>query len=235
MTRFLEQAIAVPAPARVGARGPAGGVRRPGGRGRPAGRAGRAGPAVPRAAAPPPLRPARAPAARSRAARAARDRVRDPGAVRHRPHARPARVDLRPRRTAAPGRGLRDPVDDPFGQGRRVGRRPRDPRGRRHDPLGHGDRRPRAARGGAPAALRRADPRARRAPRLLPAPLPPLEPRVRGPALVRAAHAVPARGGPDPVLARDDLRGRDRRAFGSADAERAANGVDALLAGLWSD
>ena len=137
--------------------------------------------------------------------------------------------------TAPPGRGLRDPVDDPFGQGRRVGRRARDPRGGRHDPLGHVDRRSRPARGGAPAAVRRAHAGARRAPRPVPAPLPPLEPRVRGPALVRAADAVPARGGPEPVLARDDLRGRDRRAFGRGAPDAGANGVDALLAGLWSD
>ena len=98
-----------------------------------------------------------------------------------------------------------------------MGRRPRDPRGRRHDPLGHGDRRPRTARGGAPAPLRRSDPRAGRAPRLLPAPLPPVEPRVRGPALVRAAHAVPPRrSGPGSASRRPTRRpraasGRERR------------------------
>ena len=42
---------------------------------------------------------------------------------------------------AAPGRGLPGPVHDPLGEGARVGRRPRDPRRRRHDPQrhGHGD------------------------------------------------------------------------------------------------
>jgi DNA helicase-2/ATP-dependent DNA helicase PcrA len=61
-------------------------------------------------------------------------------ALRHRPHARPARLDLGPGRSPTRGRGLRDALDDPLCQGGRVGCRPRDPRCRRDDPLRHGDR-----------------------------------------------------------------------------------------------
>ena len=88
MTRFLGQAIAVPAPrvrsSRASARHSGTSPSRT-----PRRRSGRTRPPVPRAPAPPALRPARAPPARPRAARAARDRVREPGAVRHRAHARP--------------------------------------------------------------------------------------------------------------------------------------------------
>src|SRR6185436_12082391 len=87
-------------------------------------------------------------------------------------------------------------------------------------PVGHVDRRPRAARGGAPPPVRRPHAGAGRAPRAVPAPLPPLEPWVRGPALVRAADEVPARGGPEPVLPRDDLRGCERPASERSVVER---------------
>ena len=56
---------------------------------------------------------------------------------------------------AAPARrGLPHPLDDPLGQGARVGRRVRDPRGRRQHPVRHGDRKRRGDRRGAPAVLR---------------------------------------------------------------------------------
>ena len=82
--------------------------------------------------------------ARPRAAGAARERLRVARAVRGRADAGSAVVHRRPRGTAAPGRGLARALDDPFGQGPGVGRGPRDPRGRRHDPVGHGHRRRRA-------------------------------------------------------------------------------------------
>jgi hypothetical protein len=81
----------------------------------------------------------------------------------------PAVLHRRPRGPAAPGRGLARALDDPFGEGAGVGRGPRDPRRRRHDPVGHGDRRRRRDRGGTPAALRRHDPGARRVDRVVPA------------------------------------------------------------------
>ena len=76
--------------------------------------------------------------------------VRDARAVRLGADARSPVVDRRHGRSAAAGRGLARPVDDPLRQGTRVGRRPRDPCRRRHDPVGHGDRRRRRDRRGAP-------------------------------------------------------------------------------------
>ena len=91
---------------------------------------------------------------RSRAARAAGGRGSRRAGVRHRAHARPAELDLGPRRAPLLD-GLPRALDRPLGQGRRVGRRARD-----HAAdgmfLGHGDRRRRPDRGGAPAVLRRA-------------------------------------------------------------------------------
>ena len=62
------------------------------------------------------------------------------------------------------------------------------------------------------------------------------QPRLRGPALVRAAHAVPARGGPRPVLARaPPTPTRARDAAVAVGANGSPGAVDALLAGLWSE
>ena len=57
------------------------------------------------------------------------------GPVPQRADAGPAVVHRRPRGAAAPGRGLPRALDDPLGEGAGVGRRARDPRGRRHDPV----------------------------------------------------------------------------------------------------
>ncbi len=103
-----------------------------------------------------PVRRGRVAHARPGAARAARERLRVARTVRVRADAGSAVVHRRPGRTAAPGRGLARALDDPFGEGPGVGRGPRDPRRRRHDPVGHGHRRRRRDRGGTPAALRRA-------------------------------------------------------------------------------
>ena len=197
-----------------------------------AGRAARSPPRVPRAGLRAALRRGRVAHARPRAAGAARQRVRVARPVPLRAHARPAVVHRRPGRPAAPGRGLARPLHDPFGQGPGVGRRPRDPRRRRHDPVGHGHRRRRRDRGGAPAALRRHDPGARRVDRLVPAALLPPAARAGGSAQLRAAHAVPARGGPL-ALRRDRARTSCRcptptAIDGTAD-------VDAFLAGLWAE
>ena len=94
--------------------------------------------------------------------------LRDPGPVPDRADPGPAGLDRRPRRAAAAGRGLPGPVHHPLGQGARVGRRARDPRRRRHDPLRHGHRRRGGDRGGAPAAVRGHDPGSRRPARHFP-------------------------------------------------------------------
>ncbi len=177
------------------------------------------------------VRRRRRPRPRPGAARVARERVRHARAVRLGADAGPPVVHRRSRRPAAPGRGLARALDDPFRQGAGVGRRPRDPRRRRHDPVRHGGRRRRRDRRGASAAVRRHDAGARHAGRVVPAALLPPPAWTGGSAQLRAAHAVPARTGPRAFR-------RGRPGGDPAPGRRAIDGtadVDAFLAGLWAD
>ena len=155
------------------------------------------------------------------------------GAVPRRAHARPAVDHRRPRRTAAARRGLARALHDPLGQGPRVGRRARDPRRRRHDPVRHGDRRRRRDRGGAPPALRRAHASARRAARVPPAALLPPAPRatrIRYSQLSRFLE--PTRSGRRSTSIGPQVDPRDDAVV---DIGAATVDVDAYLAGLWSE
>ena len=157
---------------------------------------------------------------RPRPARAARPRLRAARQVPRGAHARSAGLEHRPRRSAEPRRGLPDPVDDPLGEGARVGRRLRDPRDRRLHPVRHGDRRRGRARGGAAPALRRAHPGARRARAHLPAALLQAAEAARRRAHVRGRVAVPRHG--RRARAPGRARARDRRARGRRRGRRRA-------------
>ena len=112
-----------------------------------------------------------------------------------------------------------------------VGRRPRDPRRRRHDPVGHGDRGRRRDRGGAAAALRGDDPRAGRVVRLVPAAVLPPAARPGG----SHSYAQLTRFLPEEVRSNFDEIGSDVVPLPDADAIDGTADVDAFLAGLWAE
>ncbi len=140
------------------------------------------------------VRGARAAHRRPRTARSAGAGLREPRPVPRRAHPRPSGVDVRPGGTAGAGRGLPDPVHDPFGEGPRVGRGPRDPRVRRMHPVRHGAARRRGARGGTPAPVRGAHARAAFAASVVPAAVLPATEAARRRAHVRARLTVPGAG-----------------------------------------
>ncbi len=161
-------------------------------------------PATPGAAA---RRRARAPG-RPGPAHADRRRARQPRALRHRAHARPARGQQHGSRPAAARRGLPGAVDDPLGQGPGVECRARAGRGRRLHPRGPGRGQRRGDRGRAPPALRGDDARPRRAQPVGAAALPP--------------HAAACAGRATRVCAALALRGREHA---GALRTRAAHGA----------